>query len=181
MPGIELDDLIVLLLGTPTKNRALKGRIEGITRLEKLIFLIEQETSIPKILTEDTNFKPCNFGPFSDKVYKTVDYLSSYGLIEDTGSISNSRDESWEQVNVIDDEFNDPYATRNFTLTEKGLRYYEVLIDELRNEMDYIEELSELKETFGLLKLRQLVRYVYNQYPEMTEQSIIRSSILADV
>ena len=43
-PQFEVDDAIVLILGAPTKAPALKDRLEGITRLEKLVFLLEKET-----------------------------------------------------------------------------------------------------------------------------------------
>ncbi len=43
---LEVDDVIVLLLGAPSKAPALQNRIEGVTRLEKLIFLLKQETPI---------------------------------------------------------------------------------------------------------------------------------------
>ena len=36
---VEVDDAIVLLLGAPSDSLARHGRIDGITRLEKLIFL----------------------------------------------------------------------------------------------------------------------------------------------
>ena len=92
----------MLLLGASTKNRTLKDRLEGITRLERLVFLIGKETNLPNMLSEDANFRPYDLGLFSDEVYKAVNHLSSYGLIDDTGLISNSRDDSWEQFNIID-------------------------------------------------------------------------------
>jgi hypothetical protein len=48
----EVDDAIVLLLGAPSKFHNLEGRLEGITRLEKLIFLMEKETPLGEKLTE---------------------------------------------------------------------------------------------------------------------------------
>ena len=64
MNQLEIDDVIVLLLGAPTTNRFLQNRIDGITRLEKLVFLIERESSLSELITEDSNFIPYNFGPF---------------------------------------------------------------------------------------------------------------------
>ena len=175
---LELDDLVVLLLGAPTKNLSLINRIEGITRLEKLIFLLERETHLKEILDEKAEFRPYNFGPFSAAVYKSVGYLSGYGLIEDTGSISDNMDDSWEQFTEIGDDWRDPYATRNFTLTDLGIQYYESLEADVRQKGRYIEELTEFKERFASLSLRQLIRYVYLQYPEMTGESLIREDIL---
>ena len=176
MPDLEIDDTIVLLLGAPTKNPALQDRVSGVTRLEKLVFLIERETSLKDLLTEDADFIPYNFGPFSKTVYRAVDLLSGYGLVDDSPSIAANDEDSWEQTWVIGFETPDRYATRDFRLTKKGKRYYTVLSREIPES--YIRELTAFKEQFGSLPLRQLVRYVYQRYPKMTERSLIRDEIL---
>lgn len=178
MPELEVDDVIVLLLGSPTNKPALKNQISGITRLEKLVFLIENELSVKELMCEDAGFTAYNFGPFSAAVYKAVDSLSGYGLIEDTGSITSSNEDSWEQIRVIGVSQADPYATRDFRLTERGIQYYEVISGDISEED--LAELTKLKDQFGSMPLRQLVRYVYQQYPHMTENSIIRDEILGN-
>ena len=62
---VEVDDAIVLLLGAPSDSLPRHGRIDGITRLEKLIFLVEHETDLRTLLTEHADFEAYNFGPFS--------------------------------------------------------------------------------------------------------------------
>lgn len=178
MTTIEVDDLIVLLLGAPTRNTTLQNQLQGITRLEKLIFLLERETSLNELIDEETDFKPYNFGPFSAVVYKAVGYLSGYGLIHDTASISDTTEDTWEQMEALGSERDDPYMTRDFVLTETGRQYYRALANELSPER--IHELSRFKDRFGSLPLRQLVRYVYRRYPDMTEASLIREEVLGD-
>lgn len=178
MSVLEIDDVIVLLLGSPTRIPALVGQISGITRLEKLIFLIENESSLDEIMSEKAEFSAYNFGPFSAAVYKAVDSLHGYELIEDSGSLTSNSEDSWEQVRVIGVDRSDPYATRDFRLTAKGKRYYDALCQEVPSK--YVEELTRLKEQFGSIPLRQLVRYVYQRYPEMTEKSIIREDVLGN-
>jgi len=178
MPTLEIDDVIVLLLGSPTNVPALENQISGITRLEKLIFLIENESSLKELICETAGFTAYNFGPFSAAVYKAVDSLHGYDLIEDTGSLTSNSEDSWEQISVIGMGSSDPYATRDFRLTDKGIRYYSVLRDEVPGR--YIDELTKLKEQFGSIPLKQLVRYVYQRYPTMTKNSIIRDDILGD-
>lgn len=172
---IETDDLVVLLLGAPGTQSTPRGRLEGITRLEKLIFLIEKEWE-PNWLTEDADFQSNNFGPFSSKIYKAVDTLVAAGLLEDSRSFASSTEDAWETKNIIDDPFADPYATRNFALTDKGLRYYDALIRELPENVE--QELSGFKQRFASIPLRQLIRYVYEQHPEYTDKSLIRDDIL---
>ena len=176
-PPVEVDDVVVLLLGAPTTSRTLKGRIEGITRLEKLVFLLERETDFYQLLTETPDFTAHNFGPFSSKIYDAVDVLAAAGLVEDSARISSSTADSWEAKELIGNASGDPYATRDFSLTEKGHRYYAALIDELPKPTESM--LSEFKQRFGGLPLRRLIRYVYQRYPEFTEKSIIRDEVLA--
>lgn len=172
---IEIDDAIVLLLGTEGDGQN-RGEIQGITRLEKLVFLLERETSSREWLTEDGGFEPYNFGPFSQKVYQAADMLSAAGLIEDSGKLAPDDSDTWEERNRIDDSAVDPYTTRDFSLTEKGWRYFDILQTELPKGAK--AELREFKSRFGSLPLRQLVRYVYQRYDEFTKRSLIRDEVL---
>lgn len=174
---VEVDDAIVLLLGAPSDSSAQSDRIEGITRLEKMLFLLERESDVSGLLTEDAEFRPDNFGPFSVKVYHQVDVLAAAGLVTDSSALSNSTEDTWES-NVVLGLDPDPYATRDITLTPLGKRYYQRLLQDLPEGTE--EELSDLKDRFGGLPLRQLVRYVYKRYPEFTGKSIIRESVLGE-
>lgn len=173
-PEIEVDDLIVLLLGAPNPTGE-RGRIEGVTRLEKLVFLVEKERA-PAWLTEDAGFFPHNFGPFSAKIYTAVDTLAAAGLVEDSGSLAQSTEDAWETEHVIGERPSDPYATRIFELTPTGQRYYEALLRELPPSVP--DELRLFKKQYAGLPLRQLIRYVYERYPDYTDKSIIRDDIL---
>lgn len=178
-PEVEVDDVIVLLLGAPSKVPALRDRMEGVTRLEKLIFLLEQETPIGDQLTEKPEFEPHNFGPFSAKVYQAVDVLVAAEFLQDTAELSPSTEDSWETEELVGTaraEQADPYATRNFSLTERGRTYYKALIQELPESTE--TTLSDFKARFGALPLRQLIRYVYKKYPGYTGKSSIRDEIL---
>jgi hypothetical protein len=173
---LEIDDAIVLLLGAPGASDRDRGRIEGITRLEKLLFLFERETEAPNWLREDAGFSSNNFGPFSAKAYQEIEMLTAAGLVEDSATISDSIEDAWETQNIIGEEASDPYATRNLTLTDKGLRYYKALLSELPEDAEV--EVAKLKRRFGSMPLRRLIRYVYQRYPDFTDKSIIRDDIL---
>jgi hypothetical protein len=172
----EVDDAIVLLLGAPSRSPSLRGRIEGITRLEKLVFLLEQETEVGKLLTERPEFQAHNFGPFSAKVYQAVETLESADLITDSATLSPTEEDSWEADQLIGDEPATAYTTRDFELTPLGERYYAALLAELPKGTE--QRLKTFKDQFAGLPLRQLVRYVYTRYPDLTEKSLIRKQIL---
>ena len=146
-----------------------------MTRLEKLVFLIEKERK-PAWLTEHADFVSHNFGPFSAKIYTAVDTLTAAGLVQDSGSLAESTEDAWETEYVIGEQPSDPYATRNFELTELGRRYYDALIRDL--PPDVPGELQEFKARFAGLPLRQLIRYVYERHPDFTDKSIIRDDVL---
>jgi hypothetical protein len=173
---LETDDAIILLLGAPGATERDRGRIEGITRLEKLLFLMEMETEATSWLKEKADFSADNFGPFSSKAYQEIETLTSYGLITDSATLSESAEDSWESEHIIGETPSEPYATRNFALTEKGERYYRKLLEMLPPEAEAV--VSELKRRFGSIPLRRLIRYVYQRYPAFTENSIIRDEIL---
>jgi hypothetical protein len=173
--AIETDDVIVLLLGSPGGSDA-QGHLDGVTRLEKLVFLLERETPVRSWITEAADFRSHKFGPFSAKIYKALETLSAYGLLEDSARASESEEDRWEAVNVLGADLEDPYTTRTFQLTERGVRYYAALIDLLPPEAEDL--LTRFKERFATLSLRQLVRYVYERYPEFTDKSEIRDQVL---
>lgn len=180
---IEIDDAIVLLLGTEVPG-APRGELRGVTRLEKLIFLLERETDSSNWLSGDAGFEAYNFGPFSQKVYQAVDTLAAAQIITDSSVPSDSLVDSWEEREGIGldagaagrTQVRDPYTTRDFKLTERGWRYFEALKKELTPPA--LDELKRFKQRFANLPLRQLVRYVYLRYDEYTTKSLIRDEVL---
>ena len=177
---IEIDDAIVLLLGTKVPG-VKEGEISGVTRLEKLIFLLERETGSKSWLQQDADFEPYNFGPFSEKVYQAVDLLSAAGLVEDSASPASDDVDTWEARERIGideggEQVQDRYTTRDFKLTERGWRYFEALQKELTESAR--QELGSFKKQFAFLPLRQLIRYVYMNYDSFTTKSQIRSQVL---
>jgi hypothetical protein len=173
---VEVDDLVVLILGAPSDSPATRNRIEGITRLEKLVFLAERETSAAEILTEDPAFLAHKFGPFSSKVYQAIDSLSAAGLVIDSASADDSTADTWESKEVIDGGLEDPYVTRDLRLTAVGEQYYSALLSELPSNVE--EEIAVFKKRYASLPLRRLIRYVYQRYPDFTKRSVIRDDIL---
>jgi uncharacterized protein len=137
--------------------------------------LLEKETPARSWITELADFRSHKFGPFSAKIYKAAESLWAYGLLKDSALVADNTEDRWEEVNVVGDEL-DPYTTRTFELTERGFHYYKALIEKLPPDAEEI--LAAFKERFVGLPLRQLVRYVYERYPEFTDQSEIRDQIL---
>lgn len=167
---IEVDDLIVLLLGAPSLSKLFANRIDGITRIEKLLFLLKNETSINKEFTKDLDFIPYDFGPFSKKVYQAVEFLQSADLITETHIPSKSSEDTWETTEIIGFELSNTHITRSFSLTERGIKYYSLLV--LYLSKSDINSFEEIKKRFQFLPLRQIARYIHIRYPEMTQKIV---------
>ena len=180
---VEVDDALVLLLGAPS-HRVRPGRIEGVTRLEKLLFILDKEGDAKDWMSEDPEFVPYNYGPFTPKVYQAVDTLSTTGIIEDSKASARDDSDTWEERDAIgsgnaigeSDEAPNPYVTRDFSLTDRGWKYYHVLEQEVGRKV--VDGISAIKDDFAALPLNQLVRYVYSNHDEFTSKSLIRDQVL---
>jgi DNA-binding PadR family transcriptional regulator len=176
-PEFEVDDAIVLLLGSDPGAREQHGEIRGVTRLEKLVFLLERETSVGDVMTEESDFSAYNFGPFSQKVYQAITTLSAAGLVRDSAENSSSSEDQYEVSQAVGaDAAPAQYSTRDFELTDLGRKYFQALAEELPKKV--ISDAEALRRKFAGWPLRQLVRYVYERYDEYTVNSIIRDDIL---
>jgi uncharacterized protein len=173
-PRLEIDDAIVLVLGAPGGPQP-TGFLEGVTRLEKLVFLLERETPVQDWLTERADFRSHKFGPFSAKIYQAADTLAAAGLIEDSRERASTSEDTWEADDSLID-VGDRYTARTFRLTDLGRRYYDALLREIPSSAE--PTIAKFKDRFAGLPLRQLVRYVYERYPQFTDKSEIRDQIL---
>jgi uncharacterized protein len=179
---LDREDIVLLVLDA---NQRLfrKEAFNGVTRLEKILFLLAKETSFEGV-ADFYQFKPHNFGPFSKEAYEAVDFLASCGLIE-------VRDKSYpsyyagvgeaslrEEIDASsegdDDEQSTVTATEKlFSLTDDGRKVAVIMRDAVKSRRPKdIEELDRIMIRYANLPLNQLIRYVYSRYPEMTGNSI---------
>jgi len=181
---IQLDpeDIILLLLEA---NEKLLGKyaLGGVTRLEKLLFLLQKESDFEKI-GSFYEFTAHNFGPFSKEVYEALDFLEGFELIQVKECVHSSYYANVGEALLLQEVSEgevDEVTTGNaigateklFTLTEDGRKVAQKLRQTIegRRPKD-IEELNGIIRRYGKLPLNQLIRYVYRQYPEMTVKSV---------
>lgn len=177
VPEYGVDDAIVLLMGSDPGPAEKRGEIRGVTRLEKLVFLLDQGEATKHAMTESADFAAHHFGPFSQKVYQALDTLRAAGLITDTAESAASNEDQYEVSQVIgNDAAPSPYSTRDFELTADGRAYYRALKQELPGSS--VEEAEVVRRRFAGWPLRRLIRYVYEGYDEYTTNSLIREEIL---
>jgi len=174
---LEQADLVLLLLAAPTKHEALQFRCNGITRLEKLLFLVDQETNLDAEIDETFPFEPYHYGPYSKEVFDAVDMLESLQLLDEQRVQVASGLDLGEEAEILD-EFDlneDEYVERQLFLTQDGRDVARVLSKQLSPTGQ--AALTKIKDRYGEMSLRSLLRYVYATYPEFTTKSRIRDRI----
>jgi uncharacterized protein len=167
-------DLVLLLLRAPgVSSTATQDRVEGITRLEKLLFLADQESDLPGKVEEAFRFVAYNYGPYSKQVYEAVDLLEEAELVREEKAIEGTPLDAMEEAYV--DVENVEGVERRFFLTDKGRAVADLLA---RQHPDMWAVLARVKREYGSLPLRQLIQYVYRRYPKYAEASLIRGQFL---
>jgi len=185
MPQIDHADLVLLVLGAPTADPNQTSRINGITRLEKLTFLLDQDSRFREVAdmpTEPLHFRAYHYGPYTREIYDAVEMLVSIGLIDEHRHSSRSSLEVAEEISELDGgdlgilgAQDGPYVERIFELSDRGQYVANVLAKRVGD--DAVAEISLVKDKYGGLPLRQLLRYVYAEHPEMTVRSRIKDKL----
>lgn len=141
-----------------------KEPIEGRTRLQKMIFLLqktfeEEEGGLP--ISDKYNFTPYNYGPFSQPLYTDLDELC--GQKESEEGMINERSETFDQGKV----------KYQYVLTPTGISFIE---DELADDTTFqkiLDKAGEIKREFNQLPLREVIDRVYSEYPEYAENTVL--------
>ena len=149
--------LLVLYL---TRSRKIVHR----TRFQKLVFLVEHEVpEVKNYFRKSYRWKPYYYGPFSPQLLDDLVLLNFYGFIDvDEG---------------VEEEPGDDSAPTIFYLTEKGVKYVEKRVIQILPK-ELTDKLRELVNKYNDMRLRDLLKYVYEKYPEYAVKSKIRDIIL---
>lgn len=142
-----LDDWILLWLyigdGAP---------VCGITKLQKDIFIVTmefaQKNNIP---SENPGFKAYKFGPYTERIDRSIDTLTKMGLVKSVGRLNTD--------------------VERFFLTESGINVAAKLSRSLTQEQ--MKALRELREDLQQFSAQGEMTYVYAHYPEYTDESVV--------
>ena len=125
------------------------GFVNGRVQFQKLIFLLEKNYHIKT----EYDFIPFKFGPYCQVVQQDIQHLIDYGYIEH------------EEVEKTGSE-----VLHRYQITEYGEQY---LLENDFGEI-YDQVIQDLCYDFKNYILRQLIEYVYDNYPEFTTHSQIK-------
>lgn len=173
----DAEDIIILLLDAHERINKTYS-LNGITRLEKLVFLLEKETSFSGI-GDLFKFTAYNFGPFSKDVYESIDFLESCNLITVTEKPHTSiyaraaEEKLYSEIPLSGDESDSSTSSvreKIFKLTDNGRKVAFKLREALSGEDARSIDLIVSK--YAKLSLGQIIRYVYHQFKDMTVNSV---------
>ncbi len=180
-------DYLLLLLYLDNKSP-----IKGAVRLEKMMFLFNEE--IANVLRNKgldsynlPTFIAYNYGPFSKDVYMQVDFFSSIGFVKITNVYSNedlAEVDEWEEGYFIDELWADESSIvipdnkyYIYRITELGSQYVESnILQEIKD--DQLAFLNKFKKQIVKISIDSLLKYVYEKYPEYAEKSLIKDEVL---
>jgi uncharacterized protein YwgA len=172
-------DLLMTLLYSPGESGSEGETIRGITKLQKLVFLLMEEGSYKETLSEDMGFEAYDFGPYSSDVMNILETLRGIGLVQ----VEEQELESYQEVMdglVIgfseDEEGTPPQTVEVYGLSDRGLEIGKELFNSLTQEAQ--GTIRGIKEKYNSMSLMDLLKYVYSTYPESRERSKITDKVL---
>ena len=146
----QTDTLLLVFSLSPT--------IHGVTRIQTLLFLLNNETKYAELYDDSVlfEFSPAKMGPFASAIYDELDFLRALGAIEVTPS-------------PVRRDSDRPSSSRDVILTDKG----EKIASQRRALLS--EEVATDLEQFGQrycpMDLSLLLAYVSAEYPTMAARS----------
>lgn len=165
-PAIK--DLMVLLLHA--NNKRGHSAVHGITRLQKLLFVIEQN------LASQSRFYAFNYGPFNEEVNDAANALRLAGFLRGAQSVS-AEPPTFDEMMATVIERSGPRedaVTEEFALSEEGHRAAERLRQSSRAYDRLYAYIQRLRSDWDK---PDLLRRVYKTWPKYAERSLIRDEV----
>lgn len=167
-------DVVLALLYAAGASGAEGEPVRGITRLQKLLFLLWKEGAFYEDIPNLYNFKAYDFGPCMDDLYDDLDFAEDIELIsiEEVPS-GNEYEGADEDAFLADFGFKlvKRATRRDFSLTATGTQAAKELYDDLDEQRR--ERLNQIKRRFNSMPFFDLLRYVYRKYPAFAEKSVL--------
>jgi uncharacterized protein YwgA len=183
MAEISNKNLLLLMLGVGNDKGEMSKGINGITRLQKLLFLLENEEGLMKI-EGGYQFEAYKVGPYSSTIYDNLEFLENLGFIKsETSGVATEEeaaDLDFTFEELMDDEdikTPDAYDEKRFTLTQEGIDKVKSLLGS-KEYKPIIDSIRKIKSKYGNYSLDDLLYYVYTKYPDMTTESEIKDHVL---
>jgi hypothetical protein len=167
-------DVLLALMYAPGATGHKYEPVRGITRLQKLLFLLWKEGAFYEDIPDLYNFKAYDFGPCMDDLYDDLDFAEDLGLLTIEEVASGNEYEGADEDAFLND-FGFPWVKRptrrDFALTKTGQEAAKDVYDALDKERR--ERLNQIKRRFNSMPFFDLLRYVYRKYPAFAKKSVL--------
>jgi hypothetical protein len=170
-PLPSMRDLIVLLLHAPGSRGA--EAIHGMTRLQKLLFVVEQK------LTPGQHFYAYNYGPFDDAIHDAANALRLAGFLSGATPLS-AAPPTFDEMMRTAAERSGPRRSSGpdvFALSPNGHAAAERLRRSNRAYEALFARVAEIRKEWDTPNLEDLVDRVYEEWPQYAEKSLIKHQV----
>jgi uncharacterized protein len=167
-------DVLMALLYAPGASGRINEPIKGITRLQKLLFLLWKEGRFYETLQDLYNFKAYDFGPCMDDLYDDLEFVQEMGLVNVEEVPSGNEYEGGDEDAFLRDfgfKLIKKETRRDFRLTESGCQAGKDLFDSLSAEDQ--DRVRKIKTKYNNMSFWSLLRYVYKKYPTFAKKSVL--------
>lgn len=148
-----------------------RDAVNGLTRLQKLLFVVEQ-----RLFPEQTAFYAYNFGPFNPQVNDALEALKTRGILEGTAGSLSSAPTFDEVIAQAAGRAGPRPQNEVFRLNKRGHE----LAEQLRHSNDAYEHLfahvAQVREEYDK---DDLLERVYEENEPYTEHSVIKEKVQA--
>jgi hypothetical protein len=168
-----IDVLLALLYAHETTGLTAEP-VRGITRLQKLLFLLWKEGNFYEDIPDLYNFKAYDYGPCMDDLYDDIEFAEDIGLLTVNEVPSGNEYEGADEDAFLQDfgfRWVKRITRRDFALTETGKQAAKEIYDAL--DEDRRQRLNQIKRRFNSMPFFDLLRYVYRKYPAFAKKSIL--------
>lgn len=167
-------DVVLLLLYAPGTSGEACEPVRGITRLQKLLFLLWKEGGFREDIPKLYNFEAYDFGPCVDDLYDDLEFAEDIELISIQEVPSGNEFEGGDEDAFLGDfgfKLVKRATRRDFALTEAGQEAAKEVYDNLDAERR--RRLDQTKRRFNSMPFFDLLRYVYHKYPAFAKKSVL--------
>lgn len=178
-PESGLDVLLMLLYANDgTKQGA---PVNGITRLDKLMFLLSKTEEFEHLFEDDYSFTAYNYGPYATELLDDIEALEVEGLLVSEGTSSRSDASETKDAETIEEETgeldvtSEMYPFVSYRLTSEGMEIAKHLHNCLTDQQKL--KLEKVKSAFNRVPLSSLLKYVYEEFPESASESLIKDKV----
>jgi len=161
-------DLMVLLLHARKPDG--QDAIRGMTRLQKLLFVIEQTLD-----AQSGRFYAYDYGPFNEQVNDTAEALALAGFLHGPEP-ARAEPPSFAEMVATASERAGPREPEEFALSAHGHDAAERLVRSNRAYEQLFERILQVRAQWDK---PDLVERVYETWPQYAEQSVIKDEVAA--